>query len=63
MRDAHDVIDSVKHAVDAVSVGIFFATLVQWVTPVAGILTIIWTLIRIYETKTVRALLGLKPPT
>jgi chromate transport protein ChrA len=35
-----------------------FATLVSWLPSIAALLTIVWTLIRIYETETVQAMLG-----
>ena len=47
-----------KHVGDAVSVGVTFATIVQWLPAVAALLTIVWTAIRIYETRTVQRLLG-----
>jgi len=47
-----------KHVGDAISVGVTFATIVQWLPAVAALLTIVWTAIRIYETRTVQRLLG-----
>ncbi len=43
-----------KHAVDALSVGVVAGTLMQWLPPLAAGLTVVWTLIRIVETKTVQ---------
>ena len=43
---------------DAISVGVTIATIAQWLPAVAALLTIVWTAIRIYETRTVQRLLG-----
>jgi hypothetical protein len=51
MLDQHDTI---KHVADAVSVVTVLGTLMQWLPSVAALFTIIWTTIRIYETKTVQ---------
>ncbi len=47
--------EQVKQAADVVAVGTVGATLLGWLPAAAAALTIIWTLIRIYETKTVKA--------
>lgn len=51
MLDHHDTI---KHVADAVSIVTVLGTLMQWLPSVAALFTIIWTAIRIYETKTVQ---------
>jgi hypothetical protein len=51
MLDHHD---TVKHVADAVSIVTVLGTLMQWLPSVAALFTIIWTTIRIYETKTVQ---------
>lgn len=43
-----------KHAIDAGAVTILGMSLADWLPPVAAALTIIWTLIRIWETDTVQ---------
>jgi hypothetical protein len=43
---------------DAVSVMVVVATIAQWLPAVAAGLSVIWTVIRIYETKTVQDLLN-----
>lgn len=43
-----------KHVADAASVGIAAASLVGWLPSLAALLTVIWTGIRIWETKTVQ---------
>lgn len=55
---AHDMIEGFKPAGDIISFGVTVATLVSWLPSIAGVLTIVWTLIRIYETETVQAMLG-----
>jgi hypothetical protein len=53
--------ETTKHTVDALSVATVAATLAQWLPAVAALFTIIWTGIRIFETDTMRLLLGKKP--
>ena len=43
-----------KHAIDWASVSIAFGTLLQVLPSIAAALSIIWSVIRIYETKTVQ---------
>lgn len=43
---------------DVVSVGIVVGTLANWLPSLAALFTVIWTAIRIYETRTVQRLLG-----
>ena len=54
--------ESVKHAVDAVSIVTVVGTLMEILPAVAALFTIVWTAIRIYETDTVQRLLGKKKP-
>jgi len=51
MLDHHE---ATKHAVDAVSVLTVLGTLIEVLPAVAALFTIIWTSIRIWETKTVQ---------
>lgn len=46
--------ESTKHAVDAVSVVTAVAALTAWLPPMAALASLVWSLIRIYETKTVQ---------
>jgi hypothetical protein len=46
------VSESAKNLGDAISVVTVLATLAAWLPPLAALFTIIWTSIRIYETKT-----------
>ena len=46
--------ESVKHTVDAVSVATTVATLAGILPAIAALFTIVWTAIRIYESKTMQ---------
>ena len=46
--------DHVKSALDASSFFIVGATLVEWLPAVAALLSIVWSLIRLWETATVK---------
>jgi hypothetical protein len=50
--------DTVKHAVDALSVVTVLGTLMEFLPSIAALFTIIWTAIRIYETNTVQGWLN-----
>jgi hypothetical protein len=49
-----------KHIIDFASVATVLGTLADMLPAVAALFTIIWTSIRIYETKTVQGWLGKK---
>lgn len=49
--------EAVKSTVDAVSVVTVVGTLNEWLPPLAAAFTIIWTGIRIYETKTIQRII------
>ena len=50
--------ETTKQAIDAVSVFTVVGTLSDILPPMAALVTIIWTGIRIYETKTIQKMLG-----
>ena len=50
--------DTFKYAVDAASFFTVVGTIVSVLPAIAALFTIIWTAIRIYETKTVQKWLG-----
>jgi hypothetical protein len=52
--------ETAKHVVDAISVATVIGTLAQVLPAIAAAFTIIWTTIRIYETKTVQSILKWK---
>jgi hypothetical protein len=61
-KEIMDKIDAVnehtKSVIDWTSIGIALGTLIQILPSIAAALSILWTLIRIYETKTVQKWLG-----
>ena len=57
MSDSHE---TTKHVVDALSIMTVVGPLVEMLPSIAAIFTIVWTLIRIWETTTVQTLLGRK---
>jgi hypothetical protein len=52
--------ESSKHFLDGLSLLTVLGTLMSWLPAVAAILSIIWTLLRIYESKTVQSILRKK---
>jgi len=52
--------ETLKHAVDAVSIITVVGTLVDMLPSIAALFTIVWTAIRIWETDTVQSLVGRK---
>ena len=46
--------ESIKTVGDITSISIVAGTLTNILPPLAALLTIVWTVIRIYETKTIR---------
>jgi hypothetical protein len=53
-----DTPENIKYAMDALSIATVLGTIMNWLPAVAAVFTIIWTAIRIYETKTVQGWLG-----
>jgi hypothetical protein len=47
-----------RHLGDAVSIGVVVGTLADLLPAIAALITIIWTLIRIWETDTVQRAFG-----
>lgn len=41
--------DTTKHVIDTISVTAVIGTLTAWLPPIAALLSIIWTVLRIYE--------------
>jgi len=52
--------DNLKHITDGLSITTVAMALVGWLPAAAALASLVWTLIRIYETKTVQDLLGIK---
>ena len=59
MRDPFMNMDeATKHLIDFASIATVLGTLVDMLPALAAVFTIVWTAIRIYETKTVQGWLG-----
>ena len=59
MKDPFEYLDEAsKHIIDALSLVTVIGTLIDMLPSVAAVFTIVWTAIRIYETKTVQGWLG-----
>jgi hypothetical protein len=58
MMEHEQMSEATKHVVDGVSALTVLGTLAQILPPLAALFTIVWTIIRIYETKTVQKWLG-----
>jgi hypothetical protein len=52
--------EGTKHVLDGLSLITVLGTLMNWLPAVAALLSIIWTLLRIYESATVQKWLGKK---
>jgi len=52
--------ETAKHVIDALSFVTVVGTLIDMLPSVAAVFTIIWTVIRIWETKTVQGWIGRK---
>lgn len=46
--------EGIKHLLDALSIGTMLGTLFQMLPNIAALLTIVWTALRIYESRTVQ---------
>jgi len=58
MLKTEDMDDTTKYVLDAVSVVTVVGTVIQILPSIAALFTILWTGIRIWETKTVQGLFG-----
>ena len=54
--------EGTKTLIDGLSMVTVIGTLGEVLPPLAALFTVIWTVIRIYETKTVQRILKRKPP-
>jgi hypothetical protein len=57
-KHVSDINEHTKHVMDWTSIGIMLASLIQILPSIAAALSIVWSAIRIYETKTVQRWLG-----
>jgi hypothetical protein len=61
MKDPFDSIsEGAKHVLDGLSLVTVLGTLADMLPAIAAVFTIVWTAIRIYETKTIQGWLGNK---
>jgi glycerol-3-phosphate acyltransferase PlsY len=58
MTEHEHLTDATKHVLDGASIATAVGTLMQVLPAIAALFTIIWTAIRIYETKTIQKLIG-----
>jgi hypothetical protein len=56
----HELTESTKHLVDALSIATVLGALVNVLPSIAALFTIVWTSIRIWETDTVKRWTGRK---
>ena len=54
--------EGTKQVVDAVSVLTVVGTIGELLPPLAALFTLVWTALRIYESRTIQNLLGKQPP-
>jgi DMSO reductase anchor subunit len=54
MEFLNNINEHTKHVIDWTSIGIALGTLMQILPSIAAALSIVWSVIRIYETKTVQ---------
>ena len=54
IRHFNDINEHTKHFIDGASIATVMGTLMNWLPAVAALFSIVWTTIRIYETKTVQ---------
>ena len=53
-----NTLEQSKIVMDGVSISTVVGALVGWLPAIAALLTIVWTAIRIWETKTIQKLFG-----
>lgn len=53
--------EHIKTVVDVGSIGTVVATIAGWLPAIAALASLVWTLIRIYESRTVQRWLGKGP--
>jgi glycerol-3-phosphate acyltransferase PlsY len=58
MTEHEHLTEATKHILDGASIATAVGTLMQILPAIAALFTIIWTAIRIYETKTIQKLIG-----
>ena len=54
IKHFNEINDHTKHIIDGASIATVMGTLMNWLPAVAALFSIVWTSIRIYETKTIQ---------
>lgn len=54
IKQFENINEHTKHWIDTASIATVLGTIMNWLPAVAAIFSIVWTSIRIYETKTVQ---------
>jgi hypothetical protein len=54
IKQIENINEHTKHWIDTASIATVLGTIMNWLPAVAAIFSIVWTSIRIYETKTVQ---------
>ena len=54
IKHFNDINEHTKHIIDGASIATVMGTLMNWLPAVAALFSIVWTAIRIYETKTIQ---------
>jgi hypothetical protein len=57
-QHSEHISEASKHLLDGVSAITVLGTLTQFLPPLAALFTIVWTILRIYESETVQKWLG-----
>ena len=55
IKHINEINDHTKHIIDGASIATVMGTLMNWLPAVAALFSIVWTAIRIWETKTVQS--------
>lgn len=54
--------EPIKHVIDALSIGAAVATFFSWLPDIAALLSVIWLILRIWESETVKGWTGRERP-
>jgi len=57
MKDSHEPL---KHGIDAITAFFTLGAILNWIPAIAGLVSIVWYSIRIWESETVKILVGRK---
>ena len=58
MKHINEINEHTKHLIDWTSIGVVLGTLMNFLPAIAALTSLIWTCIRIYETKTIQGWLA-----